>query len=59
MTEPTPGDRLLLTFGDLAVPVAVIDTRRAFGRTDALVTPVGGAGEAWVQSARLTSAQPS
>lgn len=37
----------------LEVPVTVIRTREAYGRTDALVRPVGGDGEAWVSESNL------
>lgn len=36
-------------------PVTVLDARRAFGRTDVLIRPIGGDGEKWVNSEFLTS----
>jgi len=36
------------------VPVEVKDAKQSYGRVRYLVTPVGGAGEAWVDVDRLT-----
>jgi hypothetical protein len=41
-------------FGDLSVPVVVSDVRLSFGRTDVLVSPVGGSGNQWVDVTRVT-----
>lgn len=35
------------------VDVQVLDAKTAFGRTDALVTPIAGDGKAWVDSDRI------
>ena len=32
----------------LTIPVLIMDARKAFGRSEYLVTPLRGAGEAWV-----------
>ena len=37
----------------MRVPVTVKDARQAFGRTDLLVSPVGGTGESWVSIERV------
>jgi hypothetical protein len=39
----------------ILVPVEIADTRAQFGRTDALIRPVGGSGEMWVSLDNLTS----
>ena len=36
------------------VPVEVKDAKQSYGRVRYLVTPVGGAGEAWVDTDRLS-----
>jgi hypothetical protein len=41
--------------GTLLVPVTVMETRDVYGRTDCLVRPVGGMGEAWVAESKLTN----
>jgi hypothetical protein len=41
----------------LKVPVTVKDAREVWGRTDYLVTPVGGTGEKWVEQWRVTDLQ--
>lgn len=41
--------------GQIAVEVSMIDTKRVFGRTDALITPVSGSGEMWVSVDSLVS----
>lgn len=40
--------------GALHVPIEVTDARHHFGRLNLCITPVGGAGEAWVSEARVT-----
>jgi hypothetical protein len=37
----------------LTIPVSVKDARRNFGRTDLLISPLGGSGEVWVHSERV------
>ena len=37
----------------MRVPVIVLRTRVAFGRTDALITPLRGSGELWISASRL------
>ena len=44
--------------GQLRVAVKILDTRNAFGRTDALITPVKGSGEMWVQLSTLEDVTP-
>ena len=39
--------------GDILVPVKIIDLRSTFGRIDAEVTPLGGKGTTWLDSAKL------
>lgn len=39
--------------GKATVHVTIIDTRVSFGRTDALVTPVSGSGQWWIDADRL------
>jgi hypothetical protein len=43
----------LLSSGKLSVPVGVLDSRYVFGRTDLLVTPIGGSGQEWVETGRV------
>lgn len=38
----------------LRVDVEVIDAKQAFGRQDVLVTPVAGAGKAWMSLENVT-----
>ena len=38
---------------DLDYPVEILDIRRVWGRTDALITPVGGKGQRWIQADQL------
>ena len=33
--------------GELQVEVSIVNTRKLFGRTEYLVTPVAGSGECW------------
>jgi hypothetical protein len=35
-------------------PVRILDARKVYGRMDALITPVGGTGEVWVDVKGLT-----
>lgn len=37
----------------LTIPVLVMDARRAFGRVDLRITPVGGYGVLWVAGDRV------
>lgn len=32
----------------------ILETRRVYGRADLLVTPIGGSGQTWIDSARAT-----
>lgn len=41
----------------LKVPVTVKDAREMWGRTDYLITPIGGSGEKWVEAYRVTDLQ--
>ena len=38
---------------ELTIPVRILDTREAYGRTNVLVEPVGGQGRAWVSGDRV------
>jgi|KBSSwiS6_1023812.scaffolds.fasta_scaffold01291_5 hypothetical protein len=38
---------------DLVVTVQILDVRKAFGRTDFLVTPVDGQKQQWVSETRV------
>lgn len=40
----------------LRCPVEVKDARENFGRTELLVTPVGGSGEAWISDEKFEEA---
>jgi hypothetical protein len=44
----------MLAIHPLSVPVTIKDVKEAFGRTDCLVVPIGGAGQQWVSFERLT-----
>lgn len=37
----------------LFCPVEFVDIKKAFGRTNVLVTPIGGSGQHWVSMARI------
>lgn len=43
----------------LVVPVKVLDERSRAGNRDYLVTPVGGAGQAWVEETKLSDEKPA
>ena len=43
-----------LTENGLTFKIRVIAQRKAYGRTDKLVTPIEGAGEKWVNETRIT-----
>jgi hypothetical protein len=47
----------LTTAEGLKVSVRVADARERFGRTDVLVTPIAGAGAAWVSMERVEIAR--
>jgi hypothetical protein len=49
----------LLDFDNIRVRVEVLDVRTVFGRTDILVTPVEGAGEAWISADRIYLEEPA
>lgn len=34
-------------------PVRILDARKVYGRVDALITPIGGDGEKWVEASQL------
>lgn len=38
----------------LTIPVTVIDWRRNYGRIDALIMPLAGTGERWLDARRIT-----
>lgn len=42
-----------LTIDGLKVRVKVLDTRKAYGRDDAKITPADGSGEKWVNIDRI------
>lgn len=44
----------LCRFEGVRVAVEVLDLREAWGRLDALVTPLNGKGQQWVDASRLT-----
>jgi hypothetical protein len=49
---------MLTTYTEgLKVPVTVKDARQVYGRTDYLISPVGGSGEKWVEQFRVTDLQ--
>jgi hypothetical protein len=35
-------------------PVRILDTKKAFGRIDALIEPIGGQGQKWIDASQLT-----
>lgn len=43
----------IVAHGGLYVPVRVIESRKSYGRTDVLVTPIGGKGQAWINSKKI------
>lgn len=47
------GKEVVLSTDGLKIKVKIKDARHAFGRTDVLVTPVAGSGEAWVSRDRV------
>jgi hypothetical protein len=57
-TSASLGTGMLTTYTEgLKVPVTVKDAREVYGRTDYLVTPIGGSGEKWVEAYRVTDLQ--
>ena len=48
------GTQALWGISGVQVLVDVQDVRESFGRTDCLISPVGGSGEKWVQKGSLT-----
>ncbi len=50
---PAVGSVWRLDIEGLYVDVHVLQTRAVFGRVDALVAPVRGAGEKWISAHRL------
>ena len=42
-----------IRLGALTVGVQILDTRRAYGNTQWLVTPITGSGSVWVNSVNL------
>lgn len=51
------GTHGLLQLDGLQVLVEIVDMRSRFGQVDALVRPVGGQGEKWVEARRITIQQ--
>jgi hypothetical protein len=50
------GHRATLTTREgFTIPIKVHDVRQAYGRTEALVSPVHGEGRAWVNAERIAS----
>ena len=39
--------------GGMTIPVTILDCRKIWGRVDCLITPVGGAGQQWVEKRKL------
>ena len=37
----------------MTIPVKILDCRKIWGRVDCLITPVGGAGQQWVEKRKL------
>jgi len=37
----------------LLVPVRILETRKAYGRTDVLIAPIDGSGQAWVRDDKI------
>ena len=37
----------------MTFPVRILDARKVWGRVDALITPIGGEGEKWVEAGQL------
>ena len=50
-TEPQPATYQVND--ELRIDVLILKTRQAYGRTDALITPVQGTGEKWVNLKQL------
>lgn len=46
-------DTALINLDGLYVPVKVLDAKYVFGRTDVLVTPIGGHGQKWTRVEKL------
>jgi hypothetical protein len=47
------GQRSTIRMDGLTIQVKVIDLRRVWNRVDALITPIAGEGETWVDASRL------
>jgi hypothetical protein len=54
VTQAVSGSLALYRVNGMSFPVRVLDARRVYGRTDALIEPVGGEGQKWVQSDQIT-----
>jgi hypothetical protein len=53
VTEAVKGQLAKYRCNEMLFPVRVLDARKVYGRTDALITPVGGSGETWVEAGKL------
>lgn len=47
------GTRAMYSVGELVIEVEILDIRSNFGRTDVLVRPVSGTGQAWVSDDKV------
>ncbi len=45
----------MLNLDGLLVEVNILDIRKAWGRTDCLITPISGSGQTWVSLERLNT----
>lgn len=54
VTLAIKGQRALYRCNGIDFPVIILDARKVWGRIDALITPVGGNGEKWIQADQLT-----
>jgi hypothetical protein len=48
-------ERTFKTAEGLSIRVRVLDARQSYGRTELLVEPVTGSGQAWVTAKRVAS----
>jgi len=51
--------KVLLGSDWVRIAARIMDIRHSYGRTDYLITPVGGSGQLWVSAGRLTVNQPN
>lgn len=57
VTELVRGTRALYAVNSMHFAVTILDARKVYGRVDALIEPIDGAGSKWVAADQLTLKQ--